>query len=207
MLHPPTVEQQDHSLWIAMRNGSVGAFEQLYDRYFPQLFSYAMRFCADRDLVKDCLQDFFVEIYQRRDSLSEVQRVKQYLFVSFRHRIMKHLSGRRLMSEPLRDDYHFEVCFSHEDQLIEDQFDAYRKQQLLKAFSNLSSRQKEAIFLRFYENMRYDEIADIMKMKEVKYARTLVYRSLVSLRASVKGKSLTLYSFLPFFFNPFLQRH
>lgn len=206
MLHLLKAEQEDISLWKAMRNGSLEAFEQLYDRYFPQLFSYAIRFCADRDLVKDCLQDFFVEIYQRKDALSEVQRVKQYLFVSFRHRIIKHLSGKRLMSEPLREDYHFEVCFSHEDQLIADQFDTYLKQQLVEAFFSLSSRQKEAIFLRFYENMSYEEIATIMKMKEVKYARTLVYRSLLSLRAAVKGKSLTLYSFFPFLFNPFLRQ-
>lgn len=196
-------------LWNQMKEGSVYAFETLYDRYFTILYGYGLQFCTDRELVKDCLQELFVDLYQRRTNLSEVNKVKQYLFVAFRHCILRQLSSRNFLFEPITVNYHFQVNLSHEHQMISDQFDEECQKLLRNSFTQLSCRQKEAIFLRFYENMSYAEIAEVMKMKEVKYARTLVYRALVSMKSVLKGHSLTLYCALPFFlFYPgYFQRH
>ncbi|WPP50443.1 RNA polymerase sigma factor [Catalinimonas niigatensis] len=182
-----------------MKSGSEKAFEQLYDKFFPLLFRYGLQFCPARDTLKDCLQDFFVDLFVRRSSLNEVKHVKNYLYTAFRHRLIRHLSGRQLLLEPLSLSYHFEVTFSHEHALIHEQLDELKQRKLVNAFKNLSSRQKEAVFLRFYENMGYEEIAGIMKMKKVKYARTLVYRAIGVLRECIKDLdgSLTLYSMLP----------
>ncbi len=192
-------DQHDALAWSQMQTGSEKSFEQLYDKFFPLLFRYGLQFCPERAIVKDCLQDFFVELFVRRDSLSEVKHVKNYLYTAFRHRIVRQLSVRQLLTEPLSATYHFEVTFSHEHALINDQLDESRKRKLRNAFTKLSNRQKEAIFLRFYENMSYEEIADIMKMKKVKYARTLMYRAISVLRECIKEPdgSLTLYSMLP----------
>jgi len=185
-----------------MKSGSQEAFEHLYDKYFPLLFRYGLQFSTERALVKDCLQDFFVDLYVRRASLSNVQQVKNYLYVSFRHRIIRKLSSSQLLLEPLTNAYHFEVVFSHEHAIIQDQLDSQKQAKLLTAFQKLSPRQKEAIFLRFYENMSYEQIAEILKMKKVKYARTLVYRSIGVLKEGIRDmdNSLTLYSVLPLFF-------
>lgn len=191
--------QQDEMLWKQMKEGSVHAFESLYDRYFAILFAYGLQFCADRALVKDCLQELFVDLFQRRSRLSDVRKVKQYLFVSFRHCLLRQVSSRNSLLESISENYHFQVDLSHEHQMISDQYDEDCQKLLRTSFSKLSSRQKEAIFLRFYENMSYAEIAEVMKMKEVKYARTLVYRALVCMKSALKGHSLTLYCALPFF--------
>lgn len=189
----------DTQVWSQMRTGSDKAYEQLYDKYFPLLFRYGLQFCPERALVKDCLQDFFVDLYIRRSHLSEVQQVKNYLYVSFRHRIIRKTCGKQLILEPISNSYHFEVTFSHEHALIREQVDDIQQRRLLNAFNKLSSRQKEAVFLRFYESMSYDEIAEIMKMKKVKSARTLVYRAIGVLKDCIKDLdgSLTLYSVFP----------
>ncbi len=189
-------EQADVLTWRQMKAGSEKAFECLYDKFFPLLFGYGLRFCAEREAVKDCLQDFFIDLYVRRASLQEVEYVKRYLYTAFRHRIIRKVSGKQPMLELLTSHYHFEVTFSHEQAMIQDQLDGLKQRKLLRAFKNLSSRQKEAVFLRFYENMSYEEIADIMKMKKVKYARTLVYRAISVFRECIKDLdgSLTLYA-------------
>jgi RNA polymerase sigma factor (sigma-70 family) len=199
MAYFSTDNARDLNHWKAMKGGSVAAFEQLYDHYFPLLFAYGMQFCTDRALVKDCLQDFFVDLYQGRSSLNEVHKVRQYLFVSFRHYILRKLSAKHFLMESIADNYHFEVYFSREEEIVGEQFDEYRRKVLKSSFARLSSRQKEAVFLRFYENMSYTEIAEILNLKEVKYARTLVYRALLVLKEALKGHSLTLYSAFPFF--------
>lgn len=189
----------DSQTWNQMKSGSEKAFEQLYDTFFPLLFRYGQQFCPNRAVLKDCLQDFFIDLYVRRSSLPEVRQVRSYVYTAFRHRIIRHLSGPVLRFEPLPDRYHFEVTFSHEQALIQDQLDSNQRRYLTTSFQRLSSHQKEAIFLRFYEDMSYQEIAGILKMKKVKYARTLVYRAISVLREGIKDRdgSLTLYSLLP----------
>ena len=181
-----------------MRAGSVAAFELLYDTFFPLLFRYGRQFCTDRAVLKDCLQDFFTDLYVRRASWSDVKHVKSYLYTAFRHRIIRQMSGQSQRFESLSDKHYFEISFSHEHSLILDQLDRNQRHYLQIAFQRLSSHQKEAIFLRFYEDLSYQEIADILKMKNVKYARTLVYRAISNLQAGVKDRegSLTLYSLL-----------
>ena len=188
-----------NDLWNQMKAGSEKAFEQLYDTFFPLLFRYGLQFCPDREVLKDCLQDFFTDLYLRKSSSQEVIHVKSYVYTAFRHRIIRHVSRRHLSLEPLTETYHFEVTCSHEHNLILQQLDSNQRCHLLHAFQRLSSRQKEAIFLRFYEDLSYQEIADILKMKKVKYARTLVYRAIGVLQEGLheRDSSLTLYSLFP----------
>ncbi len=95
------------------------------------------------------------------------------------------VESKYIHEESIEESYTFEVSFSHEFLLITYQIAQENQERLLKAFGSLTQRQKEAIFLRFYENMDYEQIAAILSMKEVKYARTLVYRALDVLKAGI----------------------
>ena len=196
-------DQQDALYWQKFLQGSQIAFDYLYEKYFPVLFRYGMRFSSDRDLVKDCLQDLFVEIYTHRTTLAEASCVRHYLFTSFRRKIVRYNRQKGNKNVELTDGYHFEVTFSHEHMLILQQADDILKKKLQEAFCHLSHRQKEAIYLRFYEQMEYEDIAAVMEFKQVKYARTLIYRAITVLREAIHNKngSLTLYAFFPFFFG------
>ena len=67
-----------------------------------------------------------------------------------------------------------------------------RKQVVQHVINGLSNRQREAIYLYFFENIGYESIAEIMSMKEVKYARTLFYRALDEMREVItRNKKLT----------------
>jgi RNA polymerase sigma factor (sigma-70 family) len=187
-MHTNDYSREDALTWLALKNGSEAAFEQLYDRYFPKLYNYGMRICQDRSLVKDCIQNVFVELWHKRAGLSEVTSVKYYLFTCLRRRLIKELNRqtRYMHGREPDEDYHFEVTLSHEFLLITSQISKENQERLQHAFDSLTKRQKEAVFLRFYENMDYEHIAAMLSMKEVKYARTLVYRALDVLKGSIR---------------------
>jgi DNA-directed RNA polymerase specialized sigma24 family protein len=84
------------------------------------------------------------------------------------------------------EHYNFEVTFSHEFFLITRQISEENQERLMKAFELLTKRQKEAIYLRYYDNLDYQQIAVIMQLKDVKYARTLIYRALDVLKVSIR---------------------
>jgi RNA polymerase sigma factor (sigma-70 family) len=184
---------QEDAIWKKFREGNEGAFDTLYSTYFPKLFSYGLRVCQDRDLVKDCIQGLFIDIWQRKDSLSEVKAVKYYLFKSLRRKVVKQLTFQQKFKNEmdLEENYFFEVSFSHEHLLISEQVSQENLERLENAFQFLTQRQKEAVFLRFYEDLEYEQIAVILSLKEVKYARTLIYRAIDVLKSSIRKLATT----------------
>lgn len=184
---------QEDALWKSFREGNESAFDSLYTTYFPKLYNYGIRICQDKDLVKDCIQGLFIDIWQRKETLSEVKSVKYYLFKSLRRKVVKELTSQQKFKneQDLEENYTFEVTFSHEFVLIANQITTDNLDRLLNAFQFLTQRQKEAIFLRFYENMEYEQIATLLSLKEVKYARTLIYRALDVLKSSMRKLATT----------------
>lgn len=180
--------QHDAAIWLAFKSGSESAFDFIYDTYFSRLYNYGLRFSSDKDLIKDCIQNMFVELWHRKENLADVQSVKFYLYKCLRHKIIQELSrlNKLIHEQDLEEGYTFEVNFSHEFLLITRQITEENQARLLKAFGLLTKRQKEAIFLRYYDNLDYQQIAEIMQLKEVKYARTLIYRALDVLKASIR---------------------
>jgi RNA polymerase sigma factor (sigma-70 family) len=187
-MHTNYYSKEDALIWLEIKKGNGAAFEQLYDRYFSRLYSYGMRICRDKALVKDCIQNVFVELWHKRTGLSEVSSVKYYLFTCLRRRLIKELSqlNKYRHEGEWEEEYCFEVSLPYEFLLITSQVSAENQERLHQAFESLTKRQKEAVFLRFYENMDYEHIAAMLSMKEVKYARTLVYRALDVLKSSIR---------------------
>ena len=182
-------DEGDAALFSEFLKGNEDAFARIYDIYFPILFHYCIRFTPDRSLIKDVLQDFFLGLLSRRKRLPEVQNPGRYLMVSARRELFRRLTkASRLPIEAMTgEDYAFHLELSPENALIDKQRGEYQSMHLQDTINGLTARQKEAIYLYYYNNSSYEEIAEIMGLKEVKYARTLVYRALSELRLVLKG--------------------
>ncbi|HWV69718.1 sigma-70 family RNA polymerase sigma factor [Chitinophaga sp.] len=181
---PYNPQQDEQFLWARLCNGDREAFGEIYRRYFPLLFRYCVRFTTDRALVKDMLQDFFSQLYIQRAGLSLPVNLKSYLMVSARRKLFRYLDksahGPSSLEEGTASNFALEV--SPESILINRQHTEQTTRLLQQKLDTLTLRQKEAIYLRFYEGLSYEEIADIMALKEVKYARTLIYRAIAELK-------------------------
>jgi RNA polymerase sigma factor (sigma-70 family) len=179
----------DTALFSQLLKGDEKAFDRIYDAYFSILFQYCIRFTPDRSLIKDVLQDFFLRLLTRKERLPEVNDPGRYLMVSVRRELLRRLTkASRLPVEAMTgEDYAFHLELSPENVLIDKQSGEHQSRHLQDTIDGLTPRQKEAIYLYFYNDSSYEEIAEIMGLKEVKYARTLVYRALSELRLVFKG--------------------
>lgn len=72
--------------WQRFIQGDQEAFRSLYDVYVNSLFSYAIRYCADEEIVKDSIHDLFVDLHRYRSRLNPNVNVKAYLFGSHRQK-------------------------------------------------------------------------------------------------------------------------
>jgi RNA polymerase sigma factor (sigma-70 family) len=142
------------SLWSCFKGGDRKAFDVLLKQYYPLLLNYGVRLVSDTQMVEDCLQDFFIDLWHKRAGLGDVQSLKAYLLISFRRRLFrdKEKNNRLGFVADLSDDYYFEVQFDIETDLIIKEITQENTEKLKYLLENLSKRQREAIYLRFYQD-------------------------------------------------------
>lgn len=144
-------------VWSSLKLGKESALLQVYDLCYDHLHFYGRHICKDVALVEDCIQDTFLEIWERRDDLPDVKFVKAYLLKIVRRKVLKAIE---IQVRDLRDDGTLigMVDESVEDLIIIDEHRRSVATSLQNALDKLTKRQKEVIVLKFFNDFSYDEI-------------------------------------------------
>ncbi len=176
----------DYLLWERLKKGDTSAFNELYGKYADILFSFGMVYSGDKEYVKDCIHDLFFELFKYRKNLSETNSIRNYLFKSLKRKVRSKQKGRLQLiytAESLEWNDSGEGD-GGEDPLQDD------IQKLATAIQQLPERQQEALNLRFIVELPYSEVASIMDIS-LESVRTLVYRSVKTLREDLKDNQIT----------------
>lgn len=141
-----------------------------------------MRIIGDKELVNDCIHDLFVKLWNNKSNLGTVTAIRSYLMVSLRSTIFNKIKqNSRTAVLAFNDEHPFEMVFSVESDFIAKETSSIQTQKLLDALNELTPRQKEVIYLRYFEEMDYEEIAAVMNIT-VKATYKLTARSMEALR-------------------------
>ncbi len=183
------IQPNDLAIWTTFKQGDKEAYAQIYESNIQYLLNYGYRIAPDKEVVHDAIQDLFVTIWNNRENLSNTDNIRFYLFRSLRNNICRILK-KDCFGEIL--DNYSEVLSenSFEDLWIENDLANSHKKQLQILFQKLSSRQKEAINLRFYQNFSNEEVANLMGIN-YQSACKLIYSSLKFLKEKINISSIT----------------
>ncbi|MBN3582943.1 sigma-70 family RNA polymerase sigma factor [Algoriphagus aestuarii] len=166
----------DKTLWRSLAKGNTLAFSSLYNRYANLLFNYGMNICYDREVVKDSIQELFTWLWTKRNTLSDVDSVKYYLFKSFRNILIKSINKNRKFTEEPSDTF-LGSDLTIEEKIIENDVSDSNKSKIISALGKVSKRQREILILRFFNGMDYTEISSMMGIS-VASAHNLLSKSL-----------------------------
>jgi len=172
----------DLELWKRLKEGDKSALEQIYRTHAAQLLKYGRKFTRNEQLVEDCVQDLFIEIWRNRTGLSETDAIQPYLLLSLRRKIVRQVEKSKKMvadTEYTEADFDAEISIDHI--LIEQELSTERAQQLKAAMDNLSKRQKEVIYLKYITGLDYEDISEVMNLN-YQSARNLVSSALRALK-------------------------
>lgn len=152
------------ALWALFREGDVAAFQRIYFNHYQFLFQYAWNISKDDHVSSDAIQDLFSDLWHSRKNLSEAVSVKAYLLSSLRRRVLLKLKQIRRKQVLALEFFtlHPDIEFSPEMIMIREEGDFFRRSMVKEALNQLSKRQKEVIYLRFYQDISYQEVAKVM---------------------------------------------
>ena len=162
------------------------SLESAFRAYYADLYAYGMKLSGDAVLVKDCIQDVFATMWKSGVSPAGINSMRSYLYASLRRRILEVSTSRERRTQRQRrfaeeaDDR----AASPEDLVIGDEYARERSRLIDRVLRSLTERQQETIYLRFFCNLSYSEIARIMNVRE-QSVRNQVCRALQSVRERI----------------------
>ncbi|MFH5831927.1 RNA polymerase sigma factor [Halalkalibaculum sp. DA384] len=179
-------------VWERFAEGEERLFKNLFEAYYQELFGYGIKLCHRPEIVKDCIQELFKTLWERRDELDHIGSPNVYLFVSLRRNILRQIKkGKKSEGDLGEMDEGSFIRFSREDVIITDEIKHKNKNALKKALNQLSDRQKEVIYLHFYSGMSYGEIEQILSINR-QSVRNHIYRAMETLRTLLDNEIMKL---------------
>lgn len=158
-------DSNNAEIWQAFKGGDMDSFHAIYRQHFDGLYEYGMRLINNRDLVKDAIHDLFVKLWNNKSNLGDVSAVRSYLLVALRSTIYNKLEkNNRVRLYDEIEQMPFEMEFSVESDFIIKEAGKLQTQKLIEALNQLTPRQKEVIYLRYFQEMSYDEIASALQI-------------------------------------------
>lgn len=173
---------QNQHLWLSFLQGDKAALSEIFLEYHDDLFRYGLKLSGNENLVKDAIQDLFLKLWKNRSNLKPVEILKPYLFKSLRNHLIDSLELTKSLIT-IEDDFEhpFEIVYSAEDFVINAQVTEDLHRQVITSLNKLMPRQREAIYLRYFEELDFETIAAVMDVN-VQSVRNTLHRGISALR-------------------------
>lgn len=178
--------------------GDLNQNERLYDTYVNEMFAYGMSFGIEKETVLDAIHDVFLHIFERKEKLTNQSDLKFYLLCCLKNRLFS-MKRKEMDTENLDnvDVFEFSIKVGGLEIIEEEEERIALTNQIEQMLQELTSRQREAIYLRFMEELGYEEIATILDITP-KAARKLTYRAIEQIREQQKATKISFLFFLLF---------
>ncbi|MEA4981013.1 MAG: sigma-70 family RNA polymerase sigma factor [Petrimonas sp.] len=177
--------------WQNFLEDDNDAFSFIYKQYVNELYVYGLSLGFSSDICMDAIQDVFYKLYITKDKLKNILHPKTYLFRAFKNRvfdIQKH--NRKTDVQEITDNV-FSIQVTVLDSIVDEEERILLKNRIENLMLSLSDRQREAIYLRYMQDLDYEDIAQVLGL-QVDSVRKLVYRGLESIRKNISSNSISL---------------
>ena len=158
--------QQGLDLLQRILKNDEQALGLLMRKYYTDLYNYAARFTSDDALIKDCIQEVFISLWQRRQTVGVILSPKFYFLRAIKNKVLKSLdkARRKIGNQALPEDYDFSHDFSIEKMIIAKQVSEQNALRLNALLALLSKREKEVIYLKYYQYLDNGQVAELMNI-------------------------------------------
>lgn len=151
----------DSELQARVKNRDYQAFEILFDRYWKQLYSFAMRIHKEADVCQDIVQEIFISFWEKH-SQETILNLEAYLLRAVRYRVANHIRDLKF------DSIHLQVLESipypveTDKDLIYQDFEGI----ILSEIEKLPPKCRNVFMMSRFETFSNSEIAKKLNISE-----------------------------------------
>ena len=158
---------------------SRSQFEALFRSEYKGMLYFAIRYVKEEEAAKEIVQEAFINLWEKRESIDPLREVKSYLSASVRNRCLNHLRDNKRFNGKLlslggllpmpSNDEHNQMEFRE------------LSLQIKHAIDELPEKCREIFVLNRNENLKYQEIANQLQIS-VKTVETQMSKALQHMR-------------------------
>jgi RNA polymerase sigma-70 factor, ECF subfamily len=152
-----TVKELEQVTILALKEGSIEAFNLCYDIYFKILCSFANFFVRQPEVAEEITQNIFLEVWMNREKLPVHSSIKSYLMTAVKHDCLDYLKHKKI-EERYIGDYLKSATDAYDD-IFNDLVNKDLQQSLDQAIQKLPVHCREIFLMSRFKYMSYKEIA------------------------------------------------
>jgi len=186
-------ETQLEATWLQrLQQNDEQALAAIMRKYYTALYNYGGRFTNDDALIKDCIQEVFISLWQRRENAASILSPRYYLLRAVKNKVLKSLHQHTIKTGSFEpgEAYDFLQELSIETLIIDKQLSEEQSMVLRKTMSQLSKRQHELIYLKLYQHLDHAQIAGLMNLSR-QSVYNLLHETIQKLRSLWQSEFLS----------------
>lgn len=158
-------------------------FNHLYNTYIDDLYAYGKALGVSREDLQDVIHDVFLHMIDHYESLKfNDENIKYYLLKCLKNKVISNARQHKdICDMAYVNEYDFPIRVTGLDLLIDKEERTSLIIRLESMLQQLTARQREAIYLRYMQELSYEEVADILNIT-AKGSRKLVSRAIIELK-------------------------
>jgi len=146
----------DEALYGQLRAGNHAALVELVERYHSPLYKFLCRYTGDVALADDLTQETFTRLLTYQGA--PPTRFKAWVYAIASNLARDHFKSARYRRERSTDFDGDAAMFTNDDTHTPDDRD-----DVIRALAQLSPDHREVLILRFYHDLKLDEIAEVTR--------------------------------------------
>ena len=157
-------ENNEEELIRRMKRGDYNAFCRIYDLYDKCLYAYSLKYIKKAEDAEEIVQDVFVNLWNRRDTIRQEQTLRALLFIMAKHLLIN--AYRAQVNQPVYEDYlNYQDWLSVEDTRYRMEYSDFLKK-FDSALATLVPTQQKVVRLSRLQQWSNKEIAQHLQLSE-----------------------------------------
>ena len=186
----------DQEIFHLFKEGNREAYNEIYNRYWEKLFNYAFHRTHSKDAAFEFVQEIFVSLWSRKETIEIQSSLSGYLFASVRFQMFNYVKQSKLKEQYMKDyvlSLNTSANYVEESVLLEDLIKSVQA-----GIDQLPPQCREITRLSLLENWSIEKIAQKLNISN----RTV--ENQLSIGRQRLKESLTEYTLLLFLLNRLL---
>ena len=174
--------QSDIEIADLLKSGDQAAFTELYNRFKGLLYVYACKITRDEDIAEDLVQDIFIYLWDKRQTINFTSSISSYLYSAIRYKFFDLVDKQKVRADYVQAFQAFldQGEYQTDNYISEKELSAVIEREVNK----LPAKMREVFLLSRKEYLNNKEIAERLDISE-KTVKNQISTALKTLRTKL----------------------